>query len=222
MNYFAILIIFIILSLTAQSFVKNDNSIILHEFLYMFEIFANCVLKITTGLFCMMPFFPLAGCKIFCKETGQIFLVNFFVSAGSNLMKQYAMWMRETKFSNGVIIENDITVFIPVIITIVLVLYLLCKLVVLQSNSKNKEKEHNNSRPIVSIKQKITGKDKLIRGHIQGKRNNQSNGTVLSIDPDLYHYEETPYAPCVNNYYIPRASSPYVGEPGGNAIQHTN
>jgi len=53
-------------------------------------------------------------------------------------------------------------------------------------NSKNKAKEHNNSRPIVSIKQRISGKGKLVRGHIQGKRNNQSSRTVLSIDPDLH------------------------------------
>lgn len=51
-------------------------------------------------------------------------------------------------------------------------------------NSQQKAK-HSNGRPIKSLKQRISGKDGLIRNNLMGKRVNQSARTVIGADPTL-------------------------------------
>lgn len=54
----------------------------------------------------------------------------------------------------------------------------------LMDNSQGKAK-HTNSRQIKGIKERLTGKDGLIRGHLLGKRTNFSARTVIGPDPTL-------------------------------------
>ncbi len=54
----------------------------------------------------------------------------------------------------------------------------------LMNNSKNKAK-HTNGKPIRGIKERISGKDGIIRNNLSGKRVNQSGRTVIGPDPTV-------------------------------------
>lgn len=53
------------------------------------------------------------------------------------------------------------------------------------NNSSGKAKHPTNGRPIKGIKERITGKEGLIRLNLMGKRVNQSGRTVIGPDPTL-------------------------------------
>ena len=52
-------------------------------------------------------------------------------------------------------------------------------------NSGGKAKHTINGRPIKGLKERITGKDGVIRTNLMGKRVNQSGRTVIGPDPTL-------------------------------------
>ena len=54
----------------------------------------------------------------------------------------------------------------------------------LMNNSQGKAR-HTNGRPLKGIKERISGKDGLIRSNLMGKRRNQSGRSVISADPTL-------------------------------------
>lgn len=53
----------------------------------------------------------------------------------------------------------------------------------LMNNSKGKAKHTTNSRPIKGFRERLTGKDGLIRSNLLGKRCDQSGRTVIGPDP---------------------------------------
>lgn len=55
----------------------------------------------------------------------------------------------------------------------------------LMNNSEGKSKHNNGGRPIKGIKERISGKDGIIRNNMSGKRVNQSARTVIGPDPTL-------------------------------------
>lgn len=55
----------------------------------------------------------------------------------------------------------------------------------LMNNSDGKSKHNNGGRPIKGIKERISGKDGIIRNNMSGKRVNQSARTVIGPDPTL-------------------------------------
>jgi DNA-directed RNA polymerase beta' subunit len=52
----------------------------------------------------------------------------------------------------------------------------------LMNNSQGKAR-HTNGRPLKGIKERLSGKDGLIRSNLMGKRRNQSGRSVISADP---------------------------------------
>lgn len=54
----------------------------------------------------------------------------------------------------------------------------------LMNNSQGKAR-HTNGRPLKGIKERLSGKDGLIRSNLMGKRRNQSGRSVISADPTL-------------------------------------
>jgi DNA-directed RNA polymerase beta' subunit len=54
----------------------------------------------------------------------------------------------------------------------------------LMNNSANKAR-HSNNRPLKGIKERLSGKEGLIRKNLMGKRRDQSSRTVISADPTL-------------------------------------
>lgn len=55
----------------------------------------------------------------------------------------------------------------------------------LMNNSDGRSKHNNGGRPIKGIKERISGKDGIIRNNMSGKRVNQSARTVIGPDPTL-------------------------------------
>jgi len=79
------------------------------------------------------------------------------------------------------------------------------------NNSTGKAKHPTNSRPIKGLKERIAGKDGIIRNNLMGKRVNHSGRTVISPDPNLpFGYvgipievsKELTYPEKVNKYNI--------------------
>lgn len=62
---------------------------------------------------------------------------------------------------------------------------LMFQLSTLMNNSDGKSKHSNGGRPIKGIKERISGKDGIIRNNMSGKRVNQSARTVIGPDPTL-------------------------------------
>lgn len=56
----------------------------------------------------------------------------------------------------------------------------------LMNNSDGRSKHNNGGRPIKGIKERISGKDGIIRNNMSGKRVNQSARTVIGPDPTLH------------------------------------
>ena len=54
----------------------------------------------------------------------------------------------------------------------------------LMNNSQGKAR-HTNGRPLKGIKERLSGKDGLIRSNLMGKRRNQSGRSVISADPTV-------------------------------------
>jgi len=54
----------------------------------------------------------------------------------------------------------------------------------LMNNSQGRAR-HTNGRPIKGIKERLSGKDGLIRSNLMGKRRNQSGRSVISADPTV-------------------------------------
>ena len=52
-------------------------------------------------------------------------------------------------------------------------------------NNSNGKSRHTNGRPLKAIKERLTGKEGLIRNNLMGKRTNQSGRTVIGPDPTL-------------------------------------
>jgi DNA-directed RNA polymerase beta' subunit len=52
-------------------------------------------------------------------------------------------------------------------------------------NNSQQKARHNNGRALKGIKERLSGKDGLIRKNLMGKRRNQSARTVISADPTL-------------------------------------
>jgi DNA-directed RNA polymerase beta' subunit len=59
------------------------------------------------------------------------------------------------------------------------------KIAVIFDNSKKKMKHQTNNRPIKGIKERISGKDGIIRNNLMGKRVNFSARTVIGAEPTL-------------------------------------
>ena len=55
----------------------------------------------------------------------------------------------------------------------------------LMNNSNGKAKHNTNQRPLKGIKERLTGKDGIIRNNLMGKRTNQSGRTVIGPDPTV-------------------------------------
>lgn len=55
----------------------------------------------------------------------------------------------------------------------------------LMNNSSGKAKHNTNQRPLKGIKERLTGKDGIIRNNLMGKRTNQSGRTVIGPDPTV-------------------------------------
>lgn len=53
------------------------------------------------------------------------------------------------------------------------------------NNSSGKSKHNTNGKPIKSIKERLSSKEGVIRGHLMGKRTEQSARTVIGPDPTL-------------------------------------
>lgn len=104
--------------------------------------------------------------------------------------------------SNGVVCDDDITVVYQTIVKINAQLCaanaqpgeayapdklesLAFHVSTLMNNSDGKSKHNNGSRPIKGIKERISGKDGIIRNNMSGKRVNQSARTVIGPDPTL-------------------------------------
>ena len=52
-------------------------------------------------------------------------------------------------------------------------------------NNSQARARHTNGRPIKGIKERLSGKDGLIRSNLMGKRRNQSGRSVISADPTV-------------------------------------
>lgn len=63
--------------------------------------------------------------------------------------------------------------------------HLIFHITTLMNNSEGKSKHNHGSRPIKGIKERISGKDGIIRNNMSGKRVNQSARTVIGPDPTL-------------------------------------
>lgn len=59
------------------------------------------------------------------------------------------------------------------------------RLKTLMNNSSGKAKHNTNQRPFKGIKERLTGKDGIIRNNLMGKRTNQSGRTVIGPDPTV-------------------------------------
>ena len=59
------------------------------------------------------------------------------------------------------------------------------RILTLMNNSQNKAKHTTSGRPIKAIKERLTGKDGLIRNNLMGKRCEQTGRTVIGPDPTL-------------------------------------
>ncbi len=93
--------------------------------------------------------------------------------------------------SEGVVCDDDLTVVYQSIVKINIkftddkLAALIFHVSTLMNNSEGKSKHNNGGRPIKGVKERISGKDGIIRNNMSGKRVNQSARTVIGPDPTL-------------------------------------
>jgi DNA-directed RNA polymerase beta' subunit len=93
--------------------------------------------------------------------------------------------------SDGNVCDDDLTVVYQTVVKINRNLTadnmntLIFHITSLMNNQDGKSKHNNGCRPIKGIKERISGKDGIIRNNMSGKRVNQSARTVIGPDPTL-------------------------------------
>lgn len=97
--------------------------------------------------------------------------------------------------SDGVVCDDDLTVVYQTIVKLNSKLLngfsqdkidaVVFQVSTLMNNSDGKSTHNNGGRPIKGIKERISGKDGIIRNNMSGKRVNQSARTVIGPDPTL-------------------------------------
>ena len=78
----------------------------------------------------------------------------------------------------------------------------------LMNNSQGKAR-HTNGRPLKGIKERLSGKDGLIRSNLMGKRRNQSGRSVISADPTVRTDELVVPEKIAKNLTIPEVVTIY-------------
>lgn len=81
----------------------------------------------------------------------------------------------------------------------------------LMNNSQGKAR-HTNGRPLKGIKERLSGKDGLIRSNLMGKRRNQSGRSVISADPTVRTDELVVPEKIARNLTIPEMVTIYNKE----------
>jgi DNA-directed RNA polymerase beta' subunit len=79
------------------------------------------------------------------------------------------------------------------------------------NNSQGKAR-HTNGRPLKGIKERLSGKDGLIRSNLMGKRRNQSGRSVISADPTVRTDELVVPEKIARNLTIPEMVTIYNKE----------
>lgn len=112
-----------------------------------------------------------------------------------NLIMEYLIVIpirsRPYIISDGNVCDDDLSVIYQTIVKINKnisadnISTLIFHITTLMNNSDGKSKHNNGCRPIKGIKERISGKDGIIRNNMSGKRVNQSARTVIGPDPTL-------------------------------------
>jgi DNA-directed RNA polymerase subunit A' len=76
-------------------------------------------------------------------------------------------------------------------------------------NNSQARARHTNGRPIKGIKERLSGKDGLIRSNLMGKRRNQSGRSVISADPTVRTDELVVPEQVASNLTIPVTAAPF-------------
>ena len=82
------------------------------------------------------------------------------------------------------------------------------RLKTMMNNSQGKAR-HTNGRPLKGIKERLSGKDGLVRSNLMGKRRNQSGRSVISADPTVRTDELVVPDKIARNLTIPEMVTPY-------------